>query len=487
MTKSNYSIIGVFLVALLAGELSAADWGQWRGPRRDGVDHECPPLLAKLPETGLKPVWFNKELPGAGGGGWSSPIVAQGKVFLYSHVRAKDAEKDLPPQKYPSLSDKQKAEMSEDDVKEYERVRGEEEAERRRLLCYEDRVHCLDAESGELLWTSNSPSKYTQFPQSGSPAVVGNRLYLLGGGRIARCLDTKNGQELWHTRLPGEFKEECQHSSFAVADGVAAVLAGKLFALDAASGKMLWEGDDTPAGDLHSSPVVWEHAGKSWFIAAVSGRDVVCVEPRTGEEAWRIAANVSQATPLVVGDRLITYGPSRKNGLRCFSISPEDAEPEWGYSGISDPGSSPVVLDGRVFVQGEKRLACLDLETGEPVWTADLNLHDPRYTSLVAGDGKVFYALDGVLAFPTDADEFAPLWRGKLDRTGLLVEEQTFRKELDADQLESTAEGQKKFEKLWRERFSGGGPVTCTSPALAGGRLYVRTNSGVACLDLRRK
>lgn len=487
MNQQRWRRLGVLIVAAGAIALSAADWNQWRGALRDGVDHDSPRLIQSLPEGGLAAAWVNKELPGAGGGGWSCPVVAQGKVFLYSHVRAKDAEKDLPPRKYPSLTEERKAEMSPDEIKAYEQARGEEEAQRRRMLRYHDRIQCLDAASGELLWTSDSPSKFTQFPQSSSPAVVENHLYLLGAGRLARCLEIENGKELWHTRLPGDFSEECQHSSFALADGVAVVLAGRLFALDAATGKILWQSEDPPTADLHASPVVWEHKRKSWFIASVSGRDTVCVEPRTGEEAWRISADVGHATPLVVGDRLITYGHSRKNGLRCFRISLEGAEPEWSYSGISDPGSSPLVLRDRLFVQGEKRLACLDLATGKPVWTAELDFRDPRYTSLVAGDDTVFYALEGLLAFSATADRFTPVWQGKLDNAGLLADEPTFRRLLDADRLESTAEGQKQFERLWRQKFSGGGPLACTTPALAGGRLYLRTSSGVVCLDLTKR
>jgi outer membrane protein assembly factor BamB len=451
-------------VVILATGLIAADWSQWRGLGRDGVDHESPPLVSSLPESGLEPVWSSQNLPGANGGGWSSPVVAQGKVFLFSHGRAKDAEKDLPPLKHPPLTEKQKAAMPEAEVKEYERVRSEEDAQRRRLLRYEETVHCLDANTGELVWTNTSPSKYTQHSQSSSPAVIGDRLYLLGGGRVARCLDIENGEQLWKTRLPGEFTEECYHSSIAVTDGVAAVLAGKLFALDTASGKLLWQSEDAEARNLHSSPIVWEQNGKSWFIAAISDREVVCVEPRSGQEQWRIRADVRHSTPVLAGDRLITYGHSRKNGLKCFRISPADAELDWGHSGINDQGSSPVVHKDRVFVQGGKQLACLDLESGEPLWTAELSLNDPRYTSLVAGDDKVFYAFDGMLAFSASADSFKRHWHGKIGKEGLLAEENASRKQP-----------------------AGGGPLACTSPALVAGRLYLRTASGVACYDLRHE
>ena len=64
-----------------------------------------------------------------------------------------------------------------------------------------------------------------------------------------------------------------------------------------------------------------------------------------------------------------------------------------------------------------------DLESGEAVWTAELSLNEPRYTSLIAGDGKVFYAFGGLLAFSATADSFEPLFDGKLDNTGLLAVE----------------------------------------------------------------
>src|SRR6185436_11711763 len=138
-----------------------------------------------------------------------------------------------------------------------------------------------DAATGELVWKTELASVYTQFPQSGTPAVVDGRLYVLGAGRMARCLDAQSGQELWHTRLPGEFKDQFQDSSFAVADGVAVVLAGKLTGFNATTGKILWQTDDPPA-DLHSSPIVRESQGKRSFIAHISNKEIICVTPRTG-------------------------------------------------------------------------------------------------------------------------------------------------------------------------------------------------------------
>ena len=75
---------------------------------------------------------------------------------------------------------------------------------------------------------------------------------------------------------------------------------------------------------------------------------------------------------------------------RCYRISLQGAELLWSYEHIADAGSSPVVVDGCAFVQGEEHLACVDLETGKPRWQTTLDhVRRPQYTSPVAVDNKV--------------------------------------------------------------------------------------------------
>jgi len=70
-----------------AGPLRAEDWPQWRGPNRDGVWYEAG-VLETFPRDVLKIRWR-----AAVGPGWSSPVVAQGRVYLTdSHLRRPKAE-----------------------------------------------------------------------------------------------------------------------------------------------------------------------------------------------------------------------------------------------------------------------------------------------------------------------------------------------------------------------------------------------------------
>ena len=270
-------------------------------------------------------------------------------------------------------------------------------------------------------WKNTRDSVYSRWPQSGSPVVAGGRLYVLGGARIMRCVDAITGVDVWSTPLPGEFRDEYWQASPALVDGVVVIMADHLFGLSAADGRILWEGDARLTKGSHSSPVVWDAKGRPLVIVNVSGGHTACIDPADGRELWRAKTEAGQATPVVAGDRLVTYGRSRKSGVRCFKLSLDGAEEQWVFQRVQDKGSSPVIVDGHVYVQGERRLACVNLETGEAAWQTTLNLASPQYTSLVAADGKVFYAYEGLIAFAATPEQYVPLIEAKFNGAGLMA------------------------------------------------------------------
>ena len=482
------SSFALLLIVCLSLPVAADDWNQWRGPYRDGVARHSPPLIAALPRKGLKPRWLatGKEIPGVKSSGWSSPVVAGGKLYLFTHGKQKRKPGALPPRKFPYLPPEKRVGMSAEEYAEYEKNRRDEDEQRARSYQFSELVYCLDADSGKLLWTNTRDSAYTRFAQSGSPAILQDRLLILGAGRLARCLDAATGKDLWSTPLPGEFRDQYLQSSFAASDGVAVVLCGALFGLDLNSGKLLWQIGEQTASQLHSSPVVWDSPQGPRFIANMPGGRTVCVEPQSGKKLWEAKTEGGHSTPVVVGDRLITFGSSRKRGLRCHKLSLSGAELIWTYRGAADPGSSPVVVGRHVFVQGDRRLACVGLADGKATWTTSLDLARPRYTSLVAADDKIVYSFDGFYYFEANPDKFRLLANGKIDDQGLLADEQVFRQMWNIDELETTAEGQREAEKILRRRFSNG-TLPCASSAIVDGKIYLRLKNGLACYDLRKQ
>src|SRR6186997_2100278 len=112
-TTANMSL--VTLLALTATGVRADDWPQWLGPKRDGVWRETG-LLEKLPAGGPKVLW---RTPLAAG--YSGPAVVGDRVYVMDRERSKGKDgKPLRPTR--------------------DGIPGNE------------RVLCLDATSGKILW-----------------------------------------------------------------------------------------------------------------------------------------------------------------------------------------------------------------------------------------------------------------------------------------------------------------------------------------------
>ena len=65
----------------------ATDWPQWRGPHRDGIAPASPRLLDHWPKDGPPQLWKSDWIPACEEGGTGSPVVADGKVFVYANAK----------------------------------------------------------------------------------------------------------------------------------------------------------------------------------------------------------------------------------------------------------------------------------------------------------------------------------------------------------------------------------------------------------------
>ena len=81
-------LLATGLLPALSSSACADDWPQWRGPARDGVCAESG-LLQSFPVGGLKVRWRAPV-----GWGFSSPVVAQGRVYLADSQLNKPSAKE---------------------------------------------------------------------------------------------------------------------------------------------------------------------------------------------------------------------------------------------------------------------------------------------------------------------------------------------------------------------------------------------------------
>lgn len=474
---------------LLTASSAFGDWPQWRGPDRTGYI-QTEELISSLPAQGVEPLWKFDQFPGGNNGGWSSPVISDGRVFVYAHTKIKNPDAATGQRKYPWLPPEKRGGMSEQEYAEYEIHRRDEDERFAQAYRFDERMVCLELATGEVIWDRSITSAYTRFTHSGTPCVAGGRVFVLGAQRTARCYDADNGEILWSRQLPGDFRDEFFASSFVVDGDTALVACGPLIALDTGDGQIRWRGDTSLDYQSHSSPAVWHCDNGSVVVTNTSGGRTGAYRISDGEKLWELDTGASQSSPIVAGDLLLVYGASRKTGLKAYQLAADAAnkEPEmvWQFQGAADSGSTPVVRGDAVFVQGEKRVAKVRLSDGRRLWQTTLRTSNPRYTSLIAAGDQLFFGWEGLLSIDADGDDFQLLYDAKVDSDGFLIESDDLRAKLNLRELEAEDDGLAKSEKVWQQRAIRSGPLACATPAISDGYMVIRLRDAVVCFDLRQ-
>jgi outer membrane protein assembly factor BamB len=373
--------------------LIAADSSQFRGPLGNGV------YPSAVPSTwlgGVNVSW-SAEIPG---GGWSSPVSAGEYVFLTTAV----ADGESGPKGFG------------DGVQSM----GSFFASKAPDKPYRFEVYCLNLSDGSLAWKQEIVSRkppYKIHPSNSyateSPVTDGDRLYVYYAAvGVVACLDFK-GEQLW-TRELGAFKTGMDFgtgSSLAAFGGMVFVQCDNeeksfVCALDGKTGEDVWR-QARESRTSWSSPVVWQNAQRTELITCGTGT-VTSYDPATGEVLWNLsgAGGAFSASPTFDRDRLY-FGQSGRNSRGPLIAIKAGAEGEVTLDDLSGdelsgkelgwvedasgPGmSSPVVVDGKLYVLGRGILSCHDCETGERIYRERLKNASNVTASLWAVGDKIF-------------------------------------------------------------------------------------------------
>ena len=332
--------IAAIIALCLVAPARADDWPQWRGPHRDGVWRETG-ILQSFPPEGLKVLW---RVPV--GTGFSSPVVAQGRVYVTdSHVTRTNAREN---------------------------------------------VRCLDSATGKAIWTHTYEVVYPEygadpahpFGPAATPVVANGKIYTFGRMSHLLCLDALTGRVLWSHNLPKEYNttEDLRgfSSSPIIESNLVIIAIAKspevsLVAFDKDSGRQAWEAlDEIPS---NTSPIVIDAAGRRQLIVWAN-KSVAALDPATGRILWRqnVASSGNYAVPtpvwkdeLLLLDGLMLKLHSDKPGASV--LWPEDTRPLRIH--LSDT-STPLLQDGLVFSPTTKgHLLCREATSGKQLWQAD--------------------------------------------------------------------------------------------------------------------
>jgi len=333
--------IGVLLFLLGVAPVAAGqEWTQWRGPGRDGfVPEKLAP--AAWPDK-LQRAW-RVEI----GEGYSSPVVANGRVFVHGR---RDPEEIVAA---VNLAD------------------GKGVWEQKYQAAFKKNQYAVEMAKG---------------PNS-TPLVIGNRLFTLGVTGILNAWDTATGKQLWTK----DFSQSIDTSKLFCGTAASPLVAngrlvvqvgsdihgGKILGLDPATGATQWEW--TGLGPGYASPVVIDTNGQSQIVALTEG-SIVGVDAKSGKELWSVPfadewhENIS--TPLWTGAQLIVSGT--RQGTHAYTLAEQNgkwqATETWKNPDVAMYMSSPVFGDGLVYAHSSKKkgqFVALDAKTGAVRWSTE--------------------------------------------------------------------------------------------------------------------
>jgi outer membrane protein assembly factor BamB len=411
--------LAALAVLTFANLAPAGDWPQWLGPKRDGSS----PEVVK-PWTGDPQVLWRVPV----GDGHSSPIVAQGKVYLHSRVPGRDEEQ----------------------LQQFDAATGK---------------------PGGFTAVHKRAAFTTPFgtgPRA-TPLVTPEGAVVSLGATGVLAYDvpapSAGNAKSWNTNVLEQFKAPnlrfgLSASPLFEADLILVAVGGKGAGVVAykPSGEVAWKALNDLAS--YASPVAFD-AGGQRQVVFLTAEAVESLDPKTGEPHWRYPfrdlLSESSTTPVKMGDLLIVSSVTL--GSAGLKLTTKDGKPAaeqvWKNPQLSCYFSTPVpVGDKYVFMvtgsleavmssKPEATLQCVEAATGKSLWSRPkVGKYHAALTR--TGDGKVLM----------------------LEDTGDLVL-------INPDPAA--------YKELARSKVCG---QTWAHPALAGGRLYLRDDKELICLQL---
>ncbi len=151
-------------------------------------------------------------------------------------------------------------------------------------------------------------------PTGSTPSVFGNRVFLPTHGGKIFAFDAESNAEVWQFFDP-KIAQEFQNNLATAGNLIVGTSRNKhVFALDAASGKMVWDVVLRKRAD--SSPVI---AGDKVVVAAADGR-VVLLDLKTGDEKWLYEVKGEFIGSPAVADGKVVVASS-KGAVFCFGAA----------------------------------------------------------------------------------------------------------------------------------------------------------------------
>ena len=379
--------MALVLASIILPAKEDQDWASWRGPQGDGSWHG--PGVMAFPETGLQQVWRTRVQPG-----YSGIAVAKGRVYTMD-LTEKAGQK-------------------------------------------EERLLCLDSETGKILWTWSHPVDYKGLsygkgPRS-MPTVFRGRVYTLGAIGHLACHDALTGKRIWFRNTVKEWKAVQPTWGFSAAirpwkerlvvplglkDG------GTLVAIDPANGEKVWQGGMDGAGYGWPVPI---RVGLQTQFLYWSPQNIIGLSPENGKLLWsypyKVKYGVSIATPIY--HEGIAYVAGYWNGSRALIPKPGQETPTLAWeteTTLRGLMAQPLYKNGVAYLMDRHTgVNAFEFKTGNILWQAGHHYEpaarNPQATMVWTGNGNQVLILNSpgelILA------EFSPKGHKEISREHII-------------------------------------------------------------------
>jgi len=344
------------LTLTLASNATAADWSEWRGPGRQDHSPDAG-LLKSWPAGGPKRLWMNTDA-GLGYAGFS---IAGNRLFTLG-------------------------------------LRGEQEF-----------LICLDTDTGKELWATPAGAKYPNGWGDGpraTPTIDGDHVYAMGGQGTLVCAKITDGKTVWQKSmtadLGGKLADWGYTESVLIVDNKVICTPGgpkgTLAALDKATGKLLWQTAELTDNAQYSSPILANHAGKPQVIQLVMSK-VFGVDPANGKVLWQqpFPGRVAVIPTPIYHDGHVYVSAGYGVGCMLVKLGADNSVSEVYANKVMKNHHGGVIRVGdHLFGYSDgPGWVCQDFKTGEEVWASKklgkgaIHFADGHFYCLDEGSGDL--------------------------------------------------------------------------------------------------
>jgi outer membrane protein assembly factor BamB len=378
------AITAAVLLTQMSNFAAEPQWARFRGPNGSGIA-SLPNLPIPFGEKELK---WKTPLPGKG---HSSPVIANGRVFVTS------TPADL---------------------------------NKRALVA-------LGSADGKVLWEKewegatfrqHADNSYT----SASPAVDAERVYIWWTSPDQSWLvavDQKDGREIWKRELGGFTSQHGAGSSPVVFEDSVILDFGQegpegkgsyTLCVDAKTGTTRWQTERASTSSTSSSPCIYKpKEGPAQVILMSRTSGLTGLDAKTGQKIWDLPSLIPKrcvASPVVTDSGLVIAqcGEGQAESF-VYAVKPGTAStpPQKVYEVIRTGGyvPTPIATGNLLYLWKENGLVtCVKADTNEQVWSE--RVEGPFYGSPVLVNGHLMnITRRGDLVILKAGEKFEPIAR----------------------------------------------------------------------------